>query len=67
LSTTIPRPSGWTPWSNNGRAGQVEKNIPGCQDAVSLMLLSKKLLFMTLGSQRTMRKNSLGKMGLRGQ
>jgi len=37
--------------SNNGRAIRVEKNISGCQDAVSMMMLSKKLRFSTLGSQ----------------
>jgi len=32
---------------------QVEKTIPGFQEAVCLMLLSKNLLFRTLGSQIT--------------
>jgi len=33
LSITIPRYSGWTPRSNNGREEQIEKNHPrvsGC-------------------------------------
>jgi len=45
----IPRSSGRTPRSNNGRALQVEKNIPGLQAKVSLMMLNKNLLFSTLG------------------
>jgi len=49
----ITRSSGWIPRSNNGSALQVENNILGCQAAVSLMLLSKNLLFSTLGSQIT--------------
>jgi len=53
LFNIIPRSSGWTPRSNNGKALQVEKNIPGLQAAVSLMLLSKNLLFSTLSSQIT--------------
>jgi len=32
---------------------RLKKNIPGFQAAVSLMLLSKNLLFSTLGSQIT--------------
>jgi len=49
----IPKFSGWIPRSNNGRALQVEKSILGFQAAVSLMLLSKNLLFSSLGSQIT--------------
>jgi len=64
LSITIPGPSGWTLRSNNGSAVKVEKNILGFKDAVCLMLLSKNLLFITLGSQRNMYKGMLGKMGL---
>jgi len=36
---------------------RLTKTIPGLQAAVSLMLLSKNLLFMTLGSQRNMYKS----------
>jgi len=50
--STITRPSGWTPRLNNGRLVKVEKNLPGFQDAVSLMLLSKNMLFSTLGSRK---------------
>jgi len=49
--TKIPRSSGGTPRSNNGRALQFEKNISEFQYAVSMIFLSKKLLFSTLGSQ----------------
>jgi len=53
LSTTTPRASGWTLRSNSWRVVHVEKNITVFKDAVSLMLLSKKLLFSTHGSQIT--------------
>jgi len=43
---------------------QVEKNIIGFKDEVYLMLLSKNLLFLTLGSQTIMYKSKLGKLGL---
>jgi len=36
-----------------GGEARLKKNIPGFQDAVFLMLLSKNLHFMTLGSQIT--------------
>jgi len=45
-----------------GVEGGLKKNIPGYQGAVSLMLLSKNMLFVTLGSQRNMYKNTLSKM-----
>jgi len=51
LSITIPRLAGWTLGSKNGRAMRVEKSIPGFQYTLSLMFLSKNLLFRTLGSQ----------------
>jgi len=51
LSITIAISSGWTLRSNDSRALQVEKNIIGSQAAVSLMVLSKNLLFSPLGFQ----------------
>jgi len=42
---------------------KLKKNILWAQAAVSLMLLSKNLLFMKLGSQGNMYKSKLGKMG----
>jgi len=49
----VAEDEGWTLRSSNGRALQVEKNIPGLQAAVSLIVLSKNLLFSPLGSQIT--------------
>jgi len=58
LSITIPKPSGQTLQSKNGsknrKAVQVEpKTFPGFQDTVSLMFLSKNLLFRKLCHQIT--------------
>jgi len=61
----FPRSSGWIKRSNNGRALHVEKNIPGLQAEVSLMMLSKNLLFNTLGFQITndfVRKSNAGNL-----
>jgi len=43
---------------------RLKKNILGSKAAVSLMLLSKTLLFMTLGSHRNMYESKLGRLGL---
>jgi len=43
---------------------RLKKNILGSQAAVSLMLLSKNHLFVTLGSQRNMYRSTLGKFAL---
>jgi len=61
LSITISRQTGFTRYPIV--AGL--KNIPGYQDAVCLMLLRKNMFFMTVGSQRNMYKNTLGKTSLR--
>jgi len=43
---------------------RMQKNILGAQAAVSLMLLSKNLLFLTLFYVKKMYKNTMGEMGL---
>jgi len=61
LSNTISRPSGWAPRSKTGRwRYRLKRNILGFQGAVSLMFLSKTLLFMTFNYQRKMYKNTSG-------
>jgi len=49
LSTTIPRSSGWTLWSNNGNAVQVEKNHPRVSGCSVPDVVKQKLLLSSCG------------------